>query len=58
MRPTVKQITGKFIWPGINKQVREWAQMCVNYLTAKVTAIIDLLGWRSSPCQRLLKKWL
>lgn len=43
-RPTVKQITAEFIWPGINKQVRECAQMCVNYLKAKVTAMIDLFG--------------
>lgn len=28
IKNTVKQITSKFIWPNINKDVRQWAQTC------------------------------
>ena len=31
IRTTVKLITSRFCWPGINKEVREWAQKCLAY---------------------------
>ncbi|GBO00521.1 hypothetical protein AVEN_157702-1, partial [Araneus ventricosus] len=37
IRSTVKQLAIRFIWPSINKQVKEWAQACINCQKAKVT---------------------
>ncbi|GBN10792.1 Transposon Tf2-11 polyprotein [Araneus ventricosus] len=34
---TVKQLATRFIWPGINKEVKEWAQACINCQKAKIT---------------------
>jgi len=34
---TVKQVTTRFIWPNMNKQVKQWAQACISCQKAKIT---------------------
>lgn len=36
VRATVLQMTTRYIWPGINKEVRKWAQTCINCQKSKV----------------------
>nr|CAH8876148.1 unnamed protein product [Trichobilharzia regenti] len=36
IRTTVKLVTSRFCWPGINKEVREWAHMCLACQKCKV----------------------
>ena len=35
-RPSIKLIMARFVWPGIEKQVREWCRTCIPCQTAKV----------------------
>lgn len=37
IRSTVKQVTTKFIWPEMKKDIRQWAQACVNCQKVKIT---------------------
>lgn len=36
IKSTIKEMTARFIWPGINKEVKEWAQTCINCQKTKV----------------------
>ncbi|CAH8430967.1 unnamed protein product [Schistosoma haematobium] len=36
VRATIKPIAERFCWPGMNKDVREWARSCVSYQKSKV----------------------
>ncbi|UYV70202.1 hypothetical protein LAZ67_7002164, partial [Cordylochernes scorpioides] len=37
IKATTKQLTSRFIWPNMNKDIREWAQACVNCQKCKVS---------------------
>lgn len=37
VRSTVKQITSKFVWPGIQKDVRNWSRSCIECQRNKTT---------------------
>ena len=36
MRPTLKMISTRYVWPGLRKQVREWCRTCLPCQTSKV----------------------
>ncbi|UYV64958.1 hypothetical protein LAZ67_3002563 [Cordylochernes scorpioides] len=37
IKATTKQLTSRFIWPNMNKDIRKWAQACVNCQKCKVS---------------------
>ncbi|UYV68175.1 K02A2.6-like, partial [Cordylochernes scorpioides] len=37
IKATTKQLTSRFIWPNMNKDIRKWAQACVNCQNCKVS---------------------
>ncbi|UYV73826.1 K02A2.6-like, partial [Cordylochernes scorpioides] len=37
IKATTKQLTSRYIWPNMNKDIRKWAQACVNCQRCKVS---------------------
>ena len=37
IKSTIKQMTARYVWPGMKKQVKEWAQACISCQKCKVT---------------------
>lgn len=37
IKSTIKQMTARFVWPDMKKQVKEWAQTCISCQKCKIT---------------------